>query len=246
MLCEYNYYIIPVHLTLEEQEIYDEISAGISQLLAMKNNQSLNEQEQSNLTRLCGQRSMLLGAAENKYEKLAELAEKFSIDERKHSLFYCGAGLSNESGSDERVIEKVSKILSEKNWRSSRFSSRETSLERQNRMSEFVSGAIDALVSIRVLDEGVDVPVCNKAFILASTKNPRQYIQRRGRVLRKYKDKSHADIYDFVVLPAEGSDSIYSKSLIKSELERVDDFSLLAINKNDVEKMIYHLGVRDV
>ena len=246
VLCEYNYYIIPVHLTLEEQENYDEISANISKILAMKNNKSLSDQEQSSLTRLCGQRSMLLGAAENKYEKLAELAEKFSIDERKHSLFYCGAGLSNDAGSDERVIEKVSKILSEKNWRSSRFSSRETSLERQNRMSEFVSGAIDALVSIRVLDEGVDVPVCNKAFILASTKNPRQYIQRRGRVLRKYKNKTHADIYDFVVLPAEGSESIYSKSLINSELERIDDFSLLAINKNDVEKMIYDLGVRDV
>lgn len=246
VLCEYNYYIIPVHLTFEEQETYDEISASIAQLLAMKKNKSLNDQEQSNLTRLCGQRSMLLGAAVNKYEELAKLAENFSIDERKHSLFYCGAGLSNEAGSDERVIEKVSKILSEKNWRSSRFSSRETSLERQNRMSEFVSGAIDALVSIRVLDEGVDVPVCNKAFILASTKNPRQYIQRRGRVLRKYKNKSHADIYDFVVLPAEGSDSIYSNSLIKSELERIDDFSLLAINKNDVEKKIYDMGVRNV
>lgn len=241
VLCEYNYYAIPVHLTDEEQEEYDELSRNIVKLLSIRNNRALSENEKSNLTIFTGRRSMLLGAAENKYEKLSELITEIPPNARKHSLFYCGAGLTNEDDSGERVIEKVSEILADKGWRSSRFTSQESAADRRKRMSEFVSGAIDALVSIRVLDEGVDVPVCNKAFILASTKNPRQYIQRRGRVLRKSEGKDKADIYDFVILPAKGSNSSYANSLIRSELERVDDFLILATNKYETEKSIENL-----
>lgn len=241
VLCEYNYYIVPVNLTLEEQEEFDRFSSEIGRLLAIRKNTGLDDKQKSNLTSLCGQRSMLLGSAEGKFTSLEEIIKKFPLDQRKHSLFYCGAGSAGEEGKEERVVEKVSKILTEHNWRSSRFTSIEKS---KARMNEFVSGVIDALVSIRVLDEGVDVPLCNKAFILASTKNPRQYVQRRGRVLRKAVGKDKAEIYDFVVLPAIGCDSPFAKALIDSELERVEDFCLLATNKLQVESSMKKIGLK--
>jgi superfamily II DNA or RNA helicase len=109
-------------------------------------------------------------------------------------------------------------------------------------MDNFITGSIDSLVSIKVLDEGVDVPVCDKAFILASTRNPRQYVQRRGRVLRKSEGKTHAEIWDFMVLPL--GDSQASKKLIDAELERVDDFLLLATNRYEVEQEVNMLNLR--
>lgn len=249
VLAEYNYYIIPAHLTEEEQEKYDVLSTEISQILACQNTSSISAEQKNRLTILCSQRSMLLGGAENKYLALEKLLKTFSIEQRRHSLFYCGVGRINTSdvtSSEERNIEKVSKILGDNHWKSSRFTSNESAKERTTIMAEFISGGIDALVSIRVLDEGVDIPVCNKAFILASTKNPRQYIQRRGRVLRKSAGKERADIYDFMILPAEGACINKNRSLIASELERVHDFCSLALNKNQIERKIDALGVRYV
>ena len=99
---------------------------------------------------------------------------------------------------------------------------------------------------MKVLDEGIDVPACQRAYILASTKNPRQYIQRRGRVLRKFHNKNSASIYDFVVLPCKDYATKYKKSLLKSELERIRDFTLLATNKVEIETIIDTLEMEDV
>lgn len=246
VLAEYNYYIIPSYLTDEEQEKYDALSAEISQILVYQNGSTISVEQKNRLTILCGQRSMLLGGAENKYVALNNLLKQFNPEERKHAIFYCGVGRINNADlfeSEERNIERVSRLLNNNGWKSSRFTSSESNKERNIIMEEFVSEAIDALVSIRVLDEGVDVPVCDKAFILASTKNPRQYIQRRGRVLRKAAGKGRASIYDFMVLPSKGSCLSKNRSLINSELERVNDFAKLAINKNEVIKKIDELGV---
>ena len=101
-------------------------------------------------------------------------------------------------------------------------------------MSTFKDESIDALVTMKVLDEGIDIPACRQAFILASTKNERQYIQRRGRVLRKDDSKTESEIYDFVVLPAEGHNSKASEKLKDSERQRVYDFCGLATNKVDI------------
>ena len=109
---------------------------------------------------------------------------------------------------------------------------------RKSLLDAFKNKEIDALVAMKVLDEGIDVPACQRAYILASTKNPRQYIQRRGRVLRKFTDKSSASIYDFVVLPCKDYITKYKKSLLKSELERIRDFTLLATNKVEIETII--------
>jgi len=88
---------------------------------------------------------------------------------------------------------------------------------------------------MKCLDEGVDVPRSELAFFCASTGNPRQFIQRRGRVLRRHDNKSHATIHDLIVLPKrdsiENQDTI--KGLVKSEMTRVYDFSSLALNSQE-------------
>lgn len=110
-------------------------------------------------------------------------------------------------------------------------------------MDSFKAQRIDALVAMKVLDEGIDVPVCQSAFILASTRNPRQYIQRRGRVLRKAAGKNEALIVDFVVLPLPGVVNNYSQNLLRAELERIEDFKLTATNPQEIEKRIIELGI---
>ena len=129
-------------------------------------------------------------------------------------------------------------------WRSSQFTSNEGKHARQEILKVFQDGGVDALVSMKVLDEGIDIPACKTAFILASTRNPRQYVQRRGRILRKSKGKEFAVIHDFVVLPAIGSPkSSASKQLIAAELERISDFQLLALNKKEVHETLLHMGM---
>ena len=250
ILCEYDYHVVPIYLSEGEQEKFDELSIQIGQLIGSSKTAGLSTEQKNRLTALCGKRSRLLGSAENKLDALVEIVAKIDSPNRKHTLFYCGEGFPDREIQDvgdagERVIQMVSKVLSEQGWRTSRFTSEEDAEQRSVIMRNFIEGHIDALVSIRVLDEGVDVPVCDKAFILASTRNPRQYVQRRGRVLRKAKGKDKAIIFDFVVLPCAGAEGTASKQLKEAELERVDDFCKLALNRFEVEESINRLRLRD-
>ena len=249
VLCEYDYHIVPVFLTVKEQQIFDEISLDISKLMVASKSNGLTDQQRVYFKILTGRRSRLLGGAENKLPALLEIIRQIKPENQSHSLFYCGEGskdkdLIDDYASDERNINQVSRVLNSAGWSSTRFTSEENTRKRKIIMKDFVDGAVDALVSLKVLDEGVDVPVCNKAFILASTRNRRQYVQRRGRVLRKHSTKSKSVIYDFVVLPAVGAENSASKNLMKAELERVDDFCELALNRRDVENQIDKLGMR--
>jgi superfamily II DNA or RNA helicase len=150
-------------------------------------------------------------------------------------LFYVGEGTNSQ---DNKNIDEVSSILIKNQWRASQFIGETDKKLRKTLLDAFKNKEIDALVAMKVLDEGIDVPACQRAYILASTKNPRQYIQRRGRVLRRFPNKSSASIYDFVVLPCKNYATKYKKNLLKSELERIRDFTLLATNKVEIETII--------
>ena len=115
--------------------------------------------------------------------------------------------------------------------------------DRQAILKSFNDGNIDVLVAIQCLDEGVDIPNCHAEYILASSTNPREFIQRRGRVLRKsnrYPDKT-AEIYDFVTIAPIAS--FYSEDdaakVVKRELPRVAEFYRLSKNKDDHEMIQY-------
>ena len=130
------------------------------------------------------------------------------------------------------------------------FTSRENAQKRKQLISCFDEGvSIQALIAIRCLDEGVNIPSVDKAFILASSTNPKEYVQRRGRVLRLYKGKQFAKIYDFITLPIALDDvSSYAeediataRSLAKRELARMIDFARIAENPFEVDSLIYEI-----
>ena len=147
---------------------------------------------------------------------------------------------------DQRQIEKVIDILgNELDMRVSMFTSKEDANERERIKDSFAEGQLlQALVAIKCLDEGVNIPGIRTAFLLASSTNPKEYIQRRGRVLRKAAGKDFAVIYDFITLPRaltsnrpiENVDC--ELSLYKREKERLMDFVQLCENPSDSLKLI--------
>ncbi len=127
-------------------------------------------------------RSRLLGSAKNKISALKNVLNKVQVN--PFTLFYCSDGKLETDDLEEleddavKQIDIVTKIVSEAGYIASRFTSRESARERKLILSGFKDKSIDALVAIKCLDEGIDIPACETAFILASSANPRQFIQK--------------------------------------------------------------------
>ena len=241
VLTAYEYYPHIVEFTQNEAEEFVDLSEQIGRIIVRKSSKASEMSPQ--LTGLLMRRARLVGSAANKLPTLQAV-----LTDRKptqHSLFYCGDGtVETDEDDDEskesidqgkRQVEAVSSMLHGMSWNVSRFTSRESRKERDNILENFRLGIIDAMVAIRCLDEGIDVPACNTAYILASSRDPRQFVQRRGRILRRSPGKELAVIHDFiVVLPVDfNMDSHYAKRLIKSELGRVAEFSSLSENRSE-------------
>lgn len=243
MLTPYKYFPIVVTLTEEELEQYKELSKKISKLI--KKNK-FGKIELTNLAKmLLIQRAQIVAGAENKIKALMREIAPYRND--NNILIYCGATSVNDPDYEKgltdneeiRQIDLVTKYLGDDlNMRVAQFTSNETTQEREQIISAFETKHIQALIAIKCLDEGVNIPSIDKAFILASSTNPKEYIQRRGRVLRTFKDKYESVIYDFITLPIDFSEidglSIQEikslKSLAKREIERMLDFAKLAKN----------------
>ena len=242
VLTPYVYYPHLVELTESEAEEFVGLSEQIGRIMARQNGKASEMTPQ--LTGLLMRRARLVGSAANKLPMLqAVLTGK---KPSQHTLFYCGDGsVETDEGEttdseenfkqSKRQVEAVSAMLHEMSWDVSRFTSRESRKDRDNILENFRLGIIDAMVAIRCLDEGIDVPACSTAYILASSRDPRQFVQRRGRILRRSPGKEQALIHDFVVVLPEGYEgsSDYAKRLIKSELGRVAEFSSLSENRSE-------------
>lgn len=239
VLTPYKYHVTVVSLTVDEAEEYKELSEQISKLIAINKTQQ-GKESNDRLKYLLFRRARLLSSAKNKFLELRKLLSNKSPN--KLTLFYCGDGSTEDEVSGEimRQVEIVTSILRENDWNSSIFTSTETRQEKANLLDFFRIGLVDALVAIRCLDEGIDIPACKTAYILASSKNPKQFIQRRGRILRKSLGKDFAEIYDFVVtIPEEMvENSDYERNLIRSELERVTEFARLSLNHADSMRVL--------
>ncbi|EGR4135689.1 DEAD/DEAH box helicase family protein [Vibrio vulnificus] len=241
ILAPYRYELVPVYLNEEEQQQYEEYSAKIQKLILRAKSTRLSIDEQSMLTNMCGARARILATSSGKLPALISYLKKHPELSLVHSLIYVGEG--SAPGDSTPYITKVTNCLHEYGCKVSKFTSQETASERSRIMNSFKEQRIDSLVAMKVLDEGIDVPVCQSAFILASTRNPRQYVQRRGRVLRKAAGKHEALIVDFVVLPLPGVVNNFSQNLRRAELERVEDFKLTAINSQEIDNRIIELGI---
>lgn len=246
ILTPYKYHVSLVELTDDEAQEFLDLSDRIAFLFSKKGKGKLSPEDDILLQNLLRKRTRLVGSARNKFPALEKLIE--GVEPQKHALFYCGDGSvetdyidASDNACDEgtvysqRQIEIVSQILHKKGWDVSRFTSRESRREREQILDAFKLGIIDAMVAIRCLDEGIDVPACNTAYILASSRDPRQFIQRRGRILRRSPGKKQAKIYDFVVvLPERFEDeSDQARKLIRAELGRVAEFANLSLNRHE-------------
>ena len=234
ILTPYIYRLIPVYLTVEESESYEVLTKEIGRLISID-----NSSQNTSLSNAIRKRNKLIQNAENKKSVLAALLKKEKIEDKRHTLFYVGEGSTIESEEEQETVSQLNtlaSVISKDGWKLSKFTSLESKSDRKSIMKSFVDGDIDALVSMRVLDEGIDIPQCSRAFILASSSNSRQFIQRRGRILRRYEGKEFAEIFDFVVMPAADKVAECYRKLVYKELKRVMDFVRLAQNRLEVEK----------
>ena len=251
-LTKYKYYPIVVTLTEEELEAYDNLSYEIGKCMMKGKNGKMKLSSRGE--RLALQRSRIVAGAKNKVTMLEEVIQPYIHD--KHILVYCGAtkGLeqnqdrSDVDGEDIRQIDMVTDLLGNKlGMDVSQFTSKESVEEREVLKREFSAGdTLKVLIAIKCLDEGVNIPKIKTAFILASTTNPKEYIQRRGRVLRLAEGKEYAEIYDFITLPY-GIEEVTSltaaqvkrnSTLVKNELRRAEEFSRIAVNMVESASLI--------
>jgi len=239
-LVPYEYRPVFVGLTEEELQRYERETEKIVKSYY----RSKNDEERENLfSLLCIKRQDIIKNAVNKYESFRKILNELGGDTIKHCLVYCSPD----------QIHKVQDILNEKNIIQHKFTLSEGTTpkeefggisEREFLLRKFADGVYQILVAIRCLDEGVDVPPANTAILLASTGNPREWIQRRGRILRRFPEKEKAIVYDVIVAPwirgiLKPDILELEKKIFKKELIRYKEFAEIAKNSLECLNKVY-------
>jgi len=235
-LTPYKYY---PHKCLLSQEEYEEY-VSLTELIRAESNKRKDKDEFSKeYYSLMGKRVDLISGVNSKLDILKDLIEEQKVDgDISHTLVYCG---SRRGENNQRHIERTVKLLGDLGIKNRKFTADESMDERKEILKLFATGELEAIAAIKCLDEGVDVPATRVAYILASTLNPREYIQRRGRVLRKSPGKDFAVIHDFLVAPpANLSGDI---EMLERELERAREFSELAMNVDESNLILDQIAV---
>jgi superfamily II DNA or RNA helicase len=234
-LCSYRYYPHLVSLNAREAEEYAEITARLGRMMAGKDK---SEELGQAAMRLLIRRARLLAGAEDKLAVLDRVVA--ALTERpKKAIFYCGDGRTTDSITEEetRQIQAVARLLGEKHrLRVRNFTYQESPAEREEILRDLASGFLDGVVAIRCLDEGIDLPNLEMGFLLASSTNPRQFVQRRGRLLRHSKGKTRAIIHDFIIQPPDFGGALdddafnLERAFFERELARIIEFCQTAEN----------------
>jgi len=232
-LTPYCYHPVFVDLTDGEKEDYYQLSQKIGRMYPYRDDPGSAEMLQS----LFIKRARLITSASNKLQVLRQM--KDIIQEDAYTLFYCGDKIE----ADGRFVDKVNRVLSfDCGIKTHTFTAEENKVERQRILADFTAGNIEALTAIRCLDEGIDIPQLRRAFILSSGTNPKEFIQRRGRILRKFPGKDVANIYDFFVVPSLDKGEIRrldneqlhcERRILNREFQRFQEFADLAKNQQE-------------
>jgi DNA phosphorothioation system restriction enzyme len=245
-LCHYFYYPILCPLNDEEMSEYKELSVKIGKAYAL--NADGNVEDDDRLRNLLVARARLVSRIGSKISNLIDLLK--NRRDSHYNLVYCGDASSSDGEDQKRQISKVMELLGKNlGMKVKKITQDENPLTRHEILDDFSKGIIQVIVAIKCLDEGVDVPRTENAYILASSTNPRQYIQRRGRVLRTSPGKKYAYIYDFIAVPdleqigALDEEAFkVERNLLKREFERINEFSGLAENEGEVRDTLRALS----
>ena len=223
-LVEYDYYIHPVHLTESEMDEWLELTGKIKQNAWRDDDGDPDDY----LAKLLRDRRALLETASGKVAAL-----KVLLDEEESSLRHT---LVYTSDKGPKQLENVNRLLRDRHILFHQLTAEETVNREKTKqiIRSFQDGEIQVLTAKRVLDEGVNIPQICKAFILASTTVERQWVQRRGRLLRTCGTigKTHSVIHDLLSLPpeTENEPDPDARALVRSELRRAQEFARLARN----------------
>lgn len=229
-LVSYYYYPIYADLNDEEYKQYEALTRVIARLWDSK-----APKDKEHLEMVLLKRARIIRDAANKLVKFAEWVVTHSND-TKYSLMYCS----------EKQMDHVKNILNKNGITNREITSKNPAnpSERVVIINNFSLGRYDAIVANMVLDEGADIPAAKNCIMISSTGNPKQFIQRRGRVLRRfngtYGDKSkkeHANIYDILVVPdispGYPEDVIRTeRQIVSSQIKRQQEMARIALNSN--------------
>lgn len=239
ILCHYEYYPLFISLTPDEMEQYNIITEKLRKFIDPQTGKYKKDAEM-----LLMARKRIIHKAANKKLKVAEL-----LDEQKkrgnldYTFVFVPEGYEpdyaeiddyNIDNEDIHIIDEYSQMFRERKYSYHQYISGLD--DAPSILESFERGDIQILLSMKCLDEGVDIPRAQNAIFISSTGNPRQFIQRRGRVLRTCKGKDMAYIWDLIVMPPDISESASTveRSLFSGEVRRILNFAALADNKIDI------------
>lgn len=242
-LVNYEYHPIFVYATEEDETKFAKYTQMMLSAFDSKSGKIIDEEKFT-----IGYRGRLkaISMAEEKLENISKIFNE--IEDKDHTIIYCSDGKVNTEQEEIRHLEYVLSLINNSilplgpSVKASKFTATEDINTRLQLIDNFNKGKINYLVAIRCLDEGINIPSIKSALILSSNDNYREFVQRRGRILRLYTDpdthqeKQKSDIYDVIVLP-----STENKSFIEIELRRFYEYSRLALNSNSLNKQLNEL-----
>lgn len=233
-LTPYDYFPEAVSLTDAEFDEYRELTRRLSIAAARAN--AAGTRDDPRVEALARQRSRLLNNAEAKVDWLrAKLAQR-DAKTLRHTLVYVGDLLF------DTVLDMIGRELG---IAAHAFTSEETRRERVELLRRFEAGELSILVAMKCLDEGVDVPPTRSAYFLASSSNPREFVQRRGRILRRSPGKDCAAVYDAIAVPPRsGVWDMFDKAeraAIRTQFSRIREFGQQARNTVAAERAVMAL-----
>lgn len=221
------YYYYPIYVNATDSEVAQFRSFNQKILSCFKNGRCINPDL---LVKSLRGRLRVISMSSEKMENIDRIVDQ--IDEKDHIVVYCGDGklFDNQTGAELRHIQAIKKVLAQHEYKASQFTATESMDDRMELVDAFNKGEITALAAIRCLDEGINIPSIKSALILSSNDDYREFVQRRGRILRLYKNKQYAKIYDVIVLPPNDM-----STWAKIELRRYREYAHLALNWNELQ-----------
>lgn len=223
-LVPYSYYIYPVYLTGEEAEEVIRLTKRIRNLSGTDTGNESRDESQE-LKMLLIRRAKVIESAELKLSVFQGVYQSLNEASKKYSIVFCSSKDKNQLPAVQQVLEeagaKYRRVTQEESGDSSKMA---------RIISDFKSQNINILLAKKVLDEGANIPQIQTAFFMASSTSEREWIQRRGRVLRKSPGKLKATLHDFVCLPPYEYRS-ECKSVFTRELKRAMEFSESSDNR---------------
>jgi superfamily II DNA or RNA helicase len=234
-LVPYNYHPLPTYLTAEEYEEYLELSKDIARMSQVKTSE--NEGNSALHMKLIA-RSRIKKNAESKIFSLEKTLRNIQKEDGlQNALIYVD---------NEEYLQGLQEMLTRNNIRTTKFVGNNSLEERLSAIQNLRTQSINAIVAIKCLDEGVDIPSAKTAFFISNNTDPREYVQRLGRVLRLDEEggKEVSEIYDYIVMPPQ--DVVYendmdrriARNMIKNELIRARFFNELALNSSAAKEII--------